>query len=75
MLVLAVSHGGVSGCDPYTCSADMKSEQFKDDMDSVIKFICDERKIVREDLDEVFVMLNDNIFRHYTGDKIHDVLD
>jgi hypothetical protein len=69
MLILGVCHG--SQGDPFTCSVDMKAEEFKDDKDYLIDFLCTSRNTARSYFDEIFVILNDDIFRHYYGEDIN----
>ena len=66
MLIIAIGFGG-DFCDPFTCAYKATSQDIDlDNAEEVIAFIMKAQNLVREQLDEIFVIHNDNVKHHYT---------
>ncbi len=66
MLIIAVSFGGALGNEPFTVSAFTSShESDASGYDWTVDFICSARNLSMDCLDEVFVIQNDVIVKHF----------
>ena len=71
MLIIAIGHGTFS--DPFTCSDDTECV-FENPKDA-LSFICGQKKIDEEYVDEILIVKDDQVVKHYTSEHWTDFPD
>lgn len=64
--VILVSFG--SNCDPFTCSTEVP-DSLLDKPQKILKRACKDQKIETATVDEVLVIQNNQVAKHYTRAK------